>query len=64
MKEFLAMGTLTSGDSFRYADLSIDMITFLAFLEQTYPDFEVEACIEIGEYEDDDYLNSANTDIT
>lgn len=46
-KRFLAIGTLSSGKSFKYAEEAQDMGCFLKFIETAYPNFYIDSITEI-----------------
>lgn len=44
-ERYLAIGTLASGKSFRYEDNAVDIRAFANYINEIYPDFEVDAII-------------------
>ena len=46
-ERYLAIGTLASGKSFRYIDEAVDMRAFANYINEIYPDFEVDAIIAV-----------------
>jgi hypothetical protein len=52
MKTYLAIGTLSSGKSFRYSDSAISITAFAQFVETIYPTFEIDAIIFVEEVVD------------
>ena len=46
-ESYLAIGTLTSGKSFRYVDDAVDMKAFANYINEIYPNFEVDAIIAV-----------------
>lgn len=46
-ERYLAIGTLSSGKSFRYVDEAVDMRAFANYINEIYPDFEVDAIIAV-----------------
>ena len=47
VKRYLAIGTLGSGKSFRYVDTADTMKCFVEYLNEIYPDFDIDAVIEV-----------------
>lgn len=47
-KKFLAIGTLGSGKSFRYMETAKTMKMFVSYINEIYPDFDIDAVIEVS----------------
>ena len=47
VKRYLAIGTLGSGKSFRYVDTADTMKCFVEYVNEIYPDFDIDAVIEV-----------------
>jgi hypothetical protein len=53
MKTFLAIGTLSSGKSFRYADSAIDIVAFAKYMAEIYPTFEIDCIVLVADTTED-----------
>jgi hypothetical protein len=53
MKTYLAIGTLSSGKSFRYADSAIDIVGFINFVATIYPTFEIDCIVLVADTTED-----------
>ena len=44
---YLAIGKLASGKPFRYVDTAVDMPSFAKYINEIYPDFDVDAIVAV-----------------
>lgn len=58
MKTYLAIGTLSSGKSFRYSDSSISIVHFAQFVDAIYPNSEIDAIVLVDEVDESDEVNT------
>jgi hypothetical protein len=50
MKKFLAIGAFKiSNRAFRYADTAHSIVAFARFVEEIYPDFDIECIVLVDE---------------